>query len=97
MLRTIILRVQSLSVSDYSQCKQYLLSNPDCLSSLLSSSYSWALPDYVNIVCIYYRAGVLIYQQPHNTRWFSPAQRRLAQVRLAEDVGEADEDSSEDS
>ncbi|KAI0090771.1 MFS general substrate transporter [Irpex rosettiformis] len=34
---------------------------------------------------------------PHNTRWLSSAQRRLAQVRLAEDVGEADEDSSEDS
>ena len=30
--------------------------------------------------------------QPHNTRWLSPAQRRLAQVRLAEDAGEADED-----
>ncbi|KDQ55120.1 hypothetical protein JAAARDRAFT_60082 [Jaapia argillacea MUCL 33604] len=30
---------------------------------------------------------------PHNTRWLSPAERRLAQVRLAEDAGEADEDS----
>ncbi|RPD58871.1 MFS general substrate transporter [Lentinus tigrinus ALCF2SS1-7] len=29
---------------------------------------------------------------PNNTRWLSPAQRRLAQVRLAEDAGEADED-----
>ena len=35
--------------------------------------------------------------QPHNTRWLSPAQRRLAQVRLAEDAGEADEDTSTDS
>ncbi|KAH9856028.1 MFS general substrate transporter [Lenzites betulinus] len=34
---------------------------------------------------------------PHNTRWLSPAQRRLAQVRLAEDAGEADEDVSTDS
>lgn len=35
--------------------------------------------------------------QPHNTKWLSPAERRLAQVRLAEDAGEADEDSKEDS
>ncbi|KAF7792693.1 hypothetical protein EIP86_003791 [Pleurotus ostreatoroseus] len=34
---------------------------------------------------------------PHNTRWLSPSQRRLAQVRLAEDAGEADEDSAEES
>ncbi|RDX53994.1 MFS general substrate transporter [Lentinus brumalis] len=34
---------------------------------------------------------------PHNTRWLSPAQRRLAQVRLAEDAGEADEDTETDS
>ncbi|KAF8552349.1 MFS general substrate transporter [Imleria badia] len=31
---------------------------------------------------------------PHNTRWMSPAERRLVQVRLAEDVGEADQDSA---
>ncbi|KAF8839409.1 MFS general substrate transporter [Paxillus ammoniavirescens] len=30
---------------------------------------------------------------PHNTRWLSPAERHLAQVRLAEDAGEADQDS----
>ncbi len=35
--------------------------------------------------------------QPHNTRWLTPAQRRLAQVRLAEDAGEADEDAAGDS
>ncbi|RPD58874.1 MFS general substrate transporter [Lentinus tigrinus ALCF2SS1-7] len=34
---------------------------------------------------------------PHNTRWLSPAQRRLAQVRLTEDAGEADEDNGSDS
>ncbi|PCH36647.1 MFS general substrate transporter [Wolfiporia cocos MD-104 SS10] len=34
---------------------------------------------------------------PHNTRWLTPAQRRLAQVRLAEDAGEADEDGSHES
>ncbi|KAI9459749.1 major facilitator superfamily domain-containing protein [Boletus coccyginus] len=32
---------------------------------------------------------------PHNTRWMSPAERRLVQARLAEDVGEADQDSSD--
>ncbi|KAG6377587.1 major facilitator superfamily domain-containing protein [Boletus reticuloceps] len=32
---------------------------------------------------------------PHNTRWMSPAERRLVQVRLVEDVGEADKDCSE--
>ncbi|KAF8548637.1 MFS general substrate transporter, partial [Imleria badia] len=32
---------------------------------------------------------------PHNTRWMSPAERRLVQARLAEDVGEADRDSTE--
>ncbi|KAF8448652.1 major facilitator superfamily domain-containing protein [Boletus edulis BED1] len=32
---------------------------------------------------------------PHNTRWMSPAERRLAQVRQAEDAGEADQDSSD--
>ena len=35
--------------------------------------------------------------QPHNTRWLTPAQRRLAQLCLAEDTGEADEDSMLDS
>ncbi|EPT00458.1 hypothetical protein FOMPIDRAFT_1030504 [Fomitopsis schrenkii] len=31
---------------------------------------------------------------PHNTRWLTPAELRLAQVRLAEDAGEADEDGA---
>ncbi|TFK84425.1 MFS general substrate transporter [Polyporus arcularius HHB13444] len=39
----------------------------------------------------------LLPDHPHNTRWLSPAQRRLAQVRLAEDGGEADEDGDTDS
>ncbi|KAI0687878.1 MFS general substrate transporter [Cerioporus squamosus] len=39
----------------------------------------------------------LLPDYPHNTRWLSPAQRRLAQVRLAEDAGEADEDVASDS
>ncbi|ETW74942.1 major facilitator superfamily [Heterobasidion irregulare TC 32-1] len=37
------------------------------------------------------------HQAPNNTRWLSPAERRLAQVRLSEDAGEADEDSADDS
>ncbi|RPD53443.1 MFS general substrate transporter [Lentinus tigrinus ALCF2SS1-7] len=42
-------------------------------------------------------AVFLLPDYPHNTRWLSPAQRRLAQVRLAEDAGEADEDVASDS
>ncbi|KAI0057886.1 MFS general substrate transporter [Artomyces pyxidatus] len=34
---------------------------------------------------------------PSNTRWLTPAERRLAQVRLSEDAGEADEDTARDS
>ncbi|RPD58876.1 MFS general substrate transporter [Lentinus tigrinus ALCF2SS1-7] len=42
-------------------------------------------------------AVLILPDYPHNTRWLTPAQRRLAQVRLAEDAGEADEDSKTDS
>ncbi|KAH7906918.1 major facilitator superfamily domain-containing protein [Hygrophoropsis aurantiaca] len=31
---------------------------------------------------------------PHNTRWLNAAERQLAQVRLAEDAGEADQDTA---
>ncbi|KAH7906801.1 major facilitator superfamily domain-containing protein [Hygrophoropsis aurantiaca] len=31
---------------------------------------------------------------PHNTRWLNAAERKLAQVRLAEDAGEADQDAA---
>ncbi|KAH8115418.1 MFS general substrate transporter [Phellopilus nigrolimitatus] len=34
---------------------------------------------------------------PNNTRWLSHAERRLAQVRLSEDAGEADQDRAGDS
>ncbi|KIP05239.1 hypothetical protein PHLGIDRAFT_25186 [Phlebiopsis gigantea 11061_1 CR5-6] len=43
--------------------------------------------------------GLLIsnaFGSPNNTAWLSKAERRLAQVRLAEDAGEADEDTSSD-
>ncbi|KZT05456.1 MFS general substrate transporter [Laetiporus sulphureus 93-53] len=48
-------------------------------------------------VCVGLLAIFLLPDYPHNTRWLSPAQRRLAQVRLAEDAGEADEDGVHES
>jgi len=39
--------------------------------------------------------GIHAIFQPNNTRWLTPGERRLAQVRLAEDAGEADQDSAE--
>ena len=56
----------------------------------------WLLPDFVSVDK---RSGIILLTdafccQPHNTRWMSPAERRLVQVRLAEDVGEADKDSA---
>ncbi|KAI6142747.1 major facilitator superfamily domain-containing protein [Pisolithus tinctorius] len=37
----------------------------------------------------------LLPDYPHNTRWLNAEERRLAQLRLAKDVGEADMDSEE--
>ena len=37
------------------------------------------------------------FMQPHNTRWITAFERRLAQARLSEDAGEADKDNAEDS
>ncbi|KAF9567672.1 MFS general substrate transporter [Agrocybe pediades] len=39
----------------------------------------------------------LLPDYPHNTRWLSAAEQRLARARLAGDTGEADEDSANDS
>jgi MFS family permease len=39
----------------------------------------------------------LLPDHPVNTRWLSSQERRLAQARLADDAGEADQDSAEDS
>ncbi|KAI0767036.1 MFS general substrate transporter [Fomes fomentarius] len=39
----------------------------------------------------------LLPDYPHNTRWLSPEQRRLAQVRISEDTGEVDEDGASES
>ncbi|EKM53443.1 uncharacterized protein PHACADRAFT_163762 [Phanerochaete carnosa HHB-10118-sp] len=47
-------------------------------------------------VCIGLFAIWALPDYPHNTRWLSKAERRLAQVRLAEDAGEADDDSAHD-
>ncbi|KAF9257148.1 MFS general substrate transporter [Marasmius fiardii PR-910] len=39
----------------------------------------------------------LLPDYPNNTRWISASERRLAQARLADDAGEADQDNAEDS
>ncbi|KAJ8079920.1 hypothetical protein PM082_016745 [Marasmius tenuissimus] len=39
----------------------------------------------------------LLPDYPNNTRWISAADRRLAQARLADDAGEADQDNESDS
>ncbi|KXN84326.1 hypothetical protein AN958_12741 [Leucoagaricus sp. SymC.cos] len=39
----------------------------------------------------------LLPDYPHNTRWLSKPELRLAQARLSEDAGEADKDNKEDS
>ncbi|KAF8529687.1 major facilitator superfamily domain-containing protein [Hysterangium stoloniferum] len=40
---------------------------------------------------------ILLPDYPHNTRWLSASELRLAQMRLAEETGEVDHDTSEDS
>jgi len=40
---------------------------------------------------------IIFPQYPHNTHWLSASESRLAQMRLAEDTGEADNDTSKDS
>jgi hypothetical protein len=39
---------------------------------------------------------LLILSQPGNTNWIVGDERRLAQARLAEDAGEADQDTEND-
>ncbi|RDX49229.1 MFS general substrate transporter [Lentinus brumalis] len=61
---------------------------------------AWRWLFYIEVaitIAIGILAIFLLPDYPHNTRWLSPAQRRLAQVRLAEDAGEADEDVASDS
>ncbi|TFK51136.1 MFS general substrate transporter [Heliocybe sulcata] len=48
-------------------------------------------------ICVGFLAMWALPDYPHNTRWMTPSERRLAQVRLAEDAGEADEDSASES
>lgn len=51
-----------------------------------------AISIFIGILAIF-----ILPDYPHNTRWLTPAQLRLAQVRLAEDAGEADEDAAGES
>ncbi|PPQ78121.1 hypothetical protein CVT25_015646 [Psilocybe cyanescens] len=44
-----------------------------------------------------YLVGYFQIMSPHNTRWLSPSESRLAQARLSEDAGEADLDNESDS
>ncbi|KAF8160635.1 major facilitator superfamily domain-containing protein [Crassisporium funariophilum] len=48
-------------------------------------------------VCVGINSMWLLPDYPHNTRWLSAAESRLAQARLSEDAGEADKDNEEDS
>ncbi|KAK0469859.1 major facilitator superfamily domain-containing protein [Desarmillaria tabescens] len=48
-------------------------------------------------ICVGLLSMWLLPDYPHNTRWMSPQEQRLAQARLAEDAGEADKDNKEDS
>ncbi|PBL03713.1 MFS general substrate transporter [Armillaria gallica] len=48
-------------------------------------------------ICIGLMSMWLLPDYPHNTRWISPQEQRLAQARIAEDAGEADKDNKEDS
>ncbi|KAL5521337.1 hypothetical protein ACEPAG_9261 [Sanghuangporus baumii] len=43
-------------------------------------------------ICVGFLAMWALPDYPPNTRWMKPAERHLAQVRLAEDTGEADQD-----
>jgi len=58
---------------------------------------SWLLPDHVWTRIVILVLHLLIrLTYPHNAWWLSPAEQRLARVRLAEDTGEADEDGVND-
>ncbi|KNZ81074.1 hypothetical protein J132_03064 [Termitomyces sp. J132] len=54
----------------------------------------WLLPDHVSQIVIncFYRRDL----QPDNTYWLSAKERELAQIRMAEDTGEADKDHSKE-
>jgi len=48
-------------------------------------------------ICVGFLSMWSLPDYPNNTRWLTPAECRLAQARLAEDAGEADQDGAEDS
>ncbi|KAF9451481.1 MFS general substrate transporter [Macrolepiota fuliginosa MF-IS2] len=50
-----------------------------------------------NLIFAHCQIRWILPDYPNNTQWLSPSERRLAQIRLAEDAGEADEDTHNDS
>ncbi|THH30870.1 hypothetical protein EUX98_g3336 [Antrodiella citrinella] len=73
-----------------------ILSNMDGKMGIRAWRWLFYIEGSITIVIGFFAIWALP-DYPHNTRWLSPAQRRLAQVRLAEDAGEADEDTAMDS
>jgi hypothetical protein len=57
----------------------------------------WLLPDFVSPSPTPIFMALNIDSQPRNTRWINDKESRLAQARLAEDAGEADQDTAADS
>ncbi|KAF8529691.1 major facilitator superfamily domain-containing protein [Hysterangium stoloniferum] len=58
------------------------------------AAWRWLFIVEVSILFVeFWKANV----NPHNTRWLSASETRLAQMRLGEDTGEADNDTSEES
>ena len=49
--------------------------------------------EHIGIQCFVAVLAIFILPDfPHNTKWLSPLERRLAEVRMAEEVGESDND-----
>jgi hypothetical protein len=79
-----------------------LVLNPSFVSSLLSTSCPcYRYPHHYNYFILWIDTQTLILLpfilKPNNTSWIKGAERKLAQVRLAEDAGEADKDTLGDS
>ncbi|TFK51137.1 MFS general substrate transporter [Heliocybe sulcata] len=68
-----------------------------CFPYELIKSVTRLGPQGAVTVCFGFLAIWALPDFPHNTSWMSPAERRLAQARLAEDAGEADEDATDES
>ncbi|KAF8916433.1 major facilitator superfamily domain-containing protein [Mucidula mucida] len=48
-------------------------------------------------ICLGFVSMWLLPDCPHNTRWMSPEERHVAQARLADDAGEADQNDTDES